>query len=289
MDWKKITIESKKIINEYLKNKFLICDYNFTNLLLWSQGDNIEFFENGELLFLRGNYLGKNTYFMPVSKTNDISNVKFGINKILSLGEEIHLIPEEWKNILSDFYIFIEKEDNFDYMYNIASLVTLEGRKYNKKKNKLNFFKKNYDFKYHKITKENISLVNNFQNFWCLKKECEKNRDLFNENLGIKYLIDNYSELDIKGGFIEVDGKVIAYSFGEIINEDIVVIHIEKADENYKGSYQAINAIFLEKEWQGYTFVNREDDAGILGIRIAKSSYLPEKMLKKYSLISVKI
>ena len=168
-------------------------------------------------------------------------------------------------------------------------MVTLEGRKYNKKKNKLNFFKKNYDFKYHKITKENISLVNNFQNFWCLKKECEKNRDLFNENLGIKYLIDNYSELDIKGGFIEVDGKVIAYSFGEIINEDIVVIHIEKADENYKGSYQAINAIFLEKEWQGYTFVNREDDAGILGIRIAKSSYLPEKMLKKYSLISVKI
>ena len=289
MDWKKITIESKNIINEYLKNKFLICDYNFTNLLLWSEGDNIEFFENGELLFLRGNYLGKNTYFMPVSKTNDISNVKFGINKILSLGEEIHLIPEEWKNILSDFYIFTEKEDNFDYMYNIASLVTLEGRKYNKKKNKLNFFKKNYDFKYHKITKENISRVNNFQNFWCLKKECEKNRDLFNENLGIKYLIDNYSELDIKGGFIEVDGKVVAYSFGEVINEDIVVIHIEKADENYKGSYQAINAIFLEKEWQGYTFVNREDDAGILGIRIAKSSYLPEKMLKKYSLISVKI
>jgi hypothetical protein len=289
MVWKKITIESKKIINEYLKNKFLICDYNFTNLLLWSEGDNIEFFENGELLFLRGNYLGKNTYFMPVSKTNDISNVKFGINKILSLGEEIHLIPEEWKNILSDFYIFTEKEDNFDYMYNIASLITLEGRKYNKKKNKLNFFKKNYDFKYHKITKENISRVNNFQNFWCLKKECEKNRDLFNENLGIKYLIDNYSELDIKGGFIEVDGKVIAYSFGEVINEDIVVIHIEKADENYKGSYQAINAIFLEKEWQGYTFVNREDDAGILGIRIAKSSYLPEKMLKKYSLISVKI
>ena len=289
MDWKKITIESKEIINQYLKNKFLICDYNFTNLLLWSQGDNIEFFENGELLFLRGNYLGKTTYFMPVSKTNDISNVKFGINKILSLGEEIHLIPEEWKDILSDFYIFTEKEDNFDYMYNIASLVTLEGRKYNKKKNKLNFFKKNYDFKYHKITKENISRVNNFQNFWCLKKECEKNRDLFNENLGIKYLIDNYSELDIKGGFIEIDGKVVAYSFGEVINEDIVVIHIEKADENYKGSYQAINAIFLEKEWQGYTFVNREDDAGILGIRVAKSSYLPEKMLKKYSLISVKI
>ena len=41
--WQKLTIESKNSIEEYTKNRFEICDLNFSNLLLWSIGENTEY------------------------------------------------------------------------------------------------------------------------------------------------------------------------------------------------------------------------------------------------------
>jgi hypothetical protein len=40
--WQKLTIESKNSIEEYTKNRFEICDLSFSNLLLWSIGENTE-------------------------------------------------------------------------------------------------------------------------------------------------------------------------------------------------------------------------------------------------------
>ena len=41
--WQKLTIESKSSIEEYTKNRFEICDLSFSNLLLWSIGENTEY------------------------------------------------------------------------------------------------------------------------------------------------------------------------------------------------------------------------------------------------------
>jgi len=41
--WKKLTIESKDTIDEYTKNRFEICDLSFSNLFLWSFGENTEY------------------------------------------------------------------------------------------------------------------------------------------------------------------------------------------------------------------------------------------------------
>ena len=43
MDWKKLTIEDKELIDNFTKGKFRTCDYNFTNLFLWSQGENLHY------------------------------------------------------------------------------------------------------------------------------------------------------------------------------------------------------------------------------------------------------
>ena len=78
-----------------------------------------------------------------------------------------------------------------------------------------------------------------------------------------------------------VDGNVVAATVGENQN-GTVLIHIEKADTSYEGSYAAINQMFIEREWEGYTYVNREEDMGIEGIRKAKLSYYPDLMVKKF-------
>jgi hypothetical protein len=96
-------------------------------------------------------------------------------------------------------------------------------------------------------------------------------------------LTDNYRVLGLSGGVVLVEGRVAAFSFGEKLNDTTFVVHFEKADPAYTGSYQIINQLFVQNEVSGrYLFVNREQDLGIEGIRKAKLSYVPVRLLKKY-------
>ena len=80
-----------------------------------------------------------------------------------------------------------------------------------------------------------------------------------------------------------LDGKVIAFTFGEKLNSDTAVIHVEKADSNFRGIYAAINQNFVANEWSDMIYINREEDMGIDGLRKAKESYRPVKMVEKFT------
>ena len=48
---------------------------------------------------------------------------------------------------------------------------------------------------------------------------------------------------------VYIDNKLEAFTIGEKINENIALIHIEKANQNIKGLYQYINQQFLLNEF----------------------------------------
>ena len=80
-----------------------------------------------------------------------------------------------------------------------------------------------------------------------------------------------------------MDEKVIAFTMGRPLNSDTFVVHFEKAFSDIRGAYQMINQQFVLNCCQGYSFINREDDTGMEGLRKAKLSYLPEILLTKYN------
>ena len=65
----------------------------------------------------------------------------------------------------------------------------------------------------------------------------------------------------------------------------MAVIHIEKANPDLRGVYAAVNKLFLENEFPNVEYVNREDDLGIDGLRQAKLSYKPIKLIEKYTVL----
>ena len=79
-----------------------------------------------------------------------------------------------------------------------------------------------------------------------------------------------------------VDGFMVAYTVAEALTPDMLLIHFEKGDTEYKGIYQAINQKFLADAAAAYTFVNREQDLNDEGLRKAKLSYHPEDFLRKF-------
>ena len=108
---------------------------------------------------------------------------------------------------------------------------------------------------------------------------------LHNEYFAIKEFLTNYDKFNAIGGVICIEDDIVAYTFGEKLNKDTFVIHFEKGNPKFNVVYQTINKLFVENDIdQKYNYINREQDLGITGIRKAKQSYYPVKMIKKYNI-----
>ena len=116
---------------------------------------------------------------------------------------------------------------------------------------------------------------------WCVMRQCEEDEGLEQEQEAIYEALDNFSTLGFKGALICIDDKCAGYTFGEMLNSDTLVIHVEKAHMEYDGGYQAIGNLFLNKVYEDVQFVNREQDLGVEGLRRVKESYKPIRIVKK--------
>ena len=102
------------------------------------------------------------------------------------------------------------------------------------------------------------------------------------ELFAVEQALAQFDALNLSGGIIRIDGKIKSFTVGEALCEDTAVIHIEKADPTIPGLYQMINREYLSNAWPQMSFVNREEDMGLAGLRAAKQSYRPVRMVEKY-------
>ena len=121
------------------------------------------------------------------------------------------------------------------------------------------------------------------QDDWCTWRDCESSDILTAENQSISRIFKSWDQLiGTLGGAILVDDAMVAYTVGENLTDQTVVIHFEKGNTQYKGIYQAINQMFLIHSARHFLHVNREQDLDDPGLRKAKQSYHPVEFLQKY-------
>ena len=56
----------------------------------------------------------------------------------------------------------------------------------------------------------------------------------------------------------------------------------DMSNADIRGIYPLINQEFCIHAWEGATYINREEDMGVEGLRKAKESYRPCHMVEKY-------
>lgn len=266
-----------------------ISEFTFTNLFIWRHAYQIKisrlqhflclYAENGETPF----------FFPPIGEGDMVACYRILLRWMKERGRTAKLarVPEEiisrfdWKS--EGFRVEFDR-DQSDYVYLSEDLIHLQGRRYHRKRNHIKKFREKYDSQYLPLTPELISECLGLQTAWCDLKHCEADLGLTKEFIAIKEALTHFETLGVKGGTILINGKVEAFTLGEPLNQDTVVIHIEKANPDFDGIYPALQQAFLEHHWSGYTYVNREQDLGEEGLRKAKESYFPHQMVNKYTL-----
>ena len=283
---KEIQIEDRKLFLNYI-GKSENSTLSFTTLFTWAFNGRIKYdiVDNCMVVIFSGKNGVSCTF--PYGSGDKISALKKSYDFMKKHGKpSFVLMTEEESKIVMDtfsgeFEVYSD-ENNADYVYLTEDLINLKGNKYQQKRNHLNAFLKNYDYEYVRLTIDDIDEIKELFNKWY---SGQTNHDLGSSEIATMRFLDNMDKLCVTAGGIRVDGKLVAFSAGEAITDDMAHIPMEFADINYRGAFNVINRDFCANEWKNYKFINREEDMGLAGMRYAKQAYNPIKMTEKYRTI----
>ena len=292
-NFKKLDISDYESVQKCLNGQYNNSEASFSTMYMWQHYAQVKYLlEDSVLYSLCKNKDGNFSSFMPYGKNrNSIETVDKLFNMLSSLGKqvEINLCTKDFVDFISESTKYnieiIERRDSFDYVYKTEELINLPGRRYHSKKNHINSFGKKYQYRY---CTYDASMRERCMEFCdrVLSEHYMSDRVSYETELySIKKTFDHLETMNLKCGLLILDDNIIALSVGEKLNNDYALIHIEKADYNYREAYSVINNLFLKNEFSDTKFVNREEDMGIEGLRKAKLSYRPCEMIEKYKII----
>lgn len=260
-----------------------ISEFTFTNLYSWREAYQLTAAMFGGMVILRSDKETLPRFFNPIGR----GNKKDAIKRILEQSDGHFIrIPEETATLFNndDTMIVEEDRDNSDYVYTTGDLIALQGVKFDGKRNLIKKFKSMHQYEYMTLGQSTVTQILEFETAWCSVKDCDAVEGLSNERSAIHEMAANFSDFNLIGGAILVQDKTVAVSIGQHLNPRTLVMHVLKAQPTMTGLYQVILNEFLSHEAKEFEYVNMEQDLGIEGLRKAKLSYHPVRMIKKYTL-----
>ncbi|MBR0277167.1 MAG: DUF2156 domain-containing protein [Clostridia bacterium] len=288
IDFRPIELEDAKVIKKYLEMEYSTgCEMAFGTLFIWRKPYNYKYAIIEDcLVIMSKNEDNPAGLRFPVGKGNKLIAAKKACDYMESIGEK-----PQFYGVTKNAVEFIKENSSeyeiqdmsafSDYVYESEKLINLSGKKLHSKKNHLNQFKNTYNYEYCEIKSKDRDDIMSAYDGWgdFSDKYLEAERSAISE------ITENIEALGLKGAMLKVDGDITAFTFGERLNCDTAVIHIEKANAEIRGAYAAINQMFVANQWKEYKYINREDDCGIEGLKRAKLSYRPVFMVEKFKVI----
>jgi len=211
------------------------------------------------------------------------------LDSVISLSRELRLDLDlsmvgkgtlPWVREARPELTFAPHRDYFEYVYLSSVLSDLPGKRYLNVRNYLNKFRRENEHSVERMDAGNMGEVKEFLIRWCIKKGCKEEAFLLHEREANHFALQHMEELGMEGMLVRVRGRVEAFSIFEKMTEDMAVIHYEKADQDLTGLYQAINNAAASHLRGRFTFINRESDMGMEGLRNVKERYGPDHMLE---------
>jgi uncharacterized protein len=170
--------------------------------------------------------------------------------------------------------------DNWDYVYRVEDLRTLKGKDYHGKRNFARRFGELYHPEVRPLTGALASECIHIQEQWLEgQRHNESARD---ESTALIKALHHFDDLGLRGIGVFTEGSLVAFAIGEPLNPTTFVEHFEKALSEYTGAYQYLLQALALSIPENLPFLNREQDLGVEGLRRAKESWHPARLVEKY-------
>ena len=266
------------------------CEYSFVNKYLWGRQEIA--FIHGCVAFF-SHFFDKSVYAYPIGSGNKKAVIEDVLQDAKDRGLPIRItgITEEDKleleTLFPDTFSFRIAREDWDYVYHIDSLADLRGKRMQKKRNHFNRFQAAHpDYSVLPLDCRTIGLAGHMINDWYqARMKADPEGDYMLENLALAKAFRNFDAMGLDGIVLMENDRILAVTMGSRISENTFDIHFEKAREEVDGAYNAVNtefARYLRLKYPEISYLNREDDMGLEGLRKAKLSYQPDHMVEKY-------
>jgi hypothetical protein len=279
-EFKPVGLEDRAVFQEhFLRRPPEVCEANFTTIFVWRDYERSRYTTVDGSLCVFCDPPAEPAFFLPPFGGNGVEEA---VEACLSLHPRMACVSESFLRRLGRGLKHEEDAGNFDYVYRVEDLVRLAGKKFDGKRNLIRAFEKGWRSRYATLTAERLNGCRSLFREWARLKAARNCGFSAAQERAVLEMLGRFEELGLVGGGVEVDGRLEAFTVGEKLSDDTVLVHLEVVNPSFKGLAQYINREFLRREWSDMTFVNREQDMGLAGLRRAKMSYHPARLVRKY-------
>lgn len=260
-----------------------VSEYSFANLYLFRNYHDYHVVTMDDEILVKGKTYDGYTYYMPITEPDKLCR-DFMMERLKEV-DFIFPADEDWLSCFKeDDFRFEFKEGDTDYIYTVEKMTTYKGRKLHKKRNLLKQYNHLYDSEHCRMdTLERVKDAKWILNRWMEEVNMEIEETDYHACCEALKLKD---ELGLCGVVFYTEGKPSGFVLGEGLSDQTFVLHFAKGLREYKGLYQHMYNSFAMSLPEKYDFINFEQDLGKVALRVAKSSYVPDILKKKYRIMA---
>ena len=253
-----------------------LSEYTFANLYLFRSHHDYEIVFDNEI-FIRGTSYDGHRYLMP---TLDLRKLDSGyIKQLLRDVEFLYPVPEAWlEPFAADGFEMSFMEGDADYLFTVEKMSTFKGRNLHKKRNLLKQFLEGYTHDARPLTNDLLGEARFVLEDWRSTTDMKDEESDYGPCLEA---LDRYDELVLCGGIYYANNEPAGFVLGEELNSTTFVLHFAKARIKFKGIYQYMFNSFAGILPPAYIYLNLEQDLDKENLRVFKSSYAPDMLLRK--------
>lgn len=268
MDFREITLGDKQAFGRYGN----ICsDYLFSYIYMYKELYKLKMAEENGTIIIRSE-MENGSFYLPLGDTRQgiISVIEYCKGK--NISPVFSKIPQDYLGIFDELG-FLAEEDraSFDYIYRNEDFIEYKGKNFRNQRNNLYSYLKACSPEFD----ERIELYVDKCKAFTLKYHNSP------EILKPTYkMLDSIKEFNLKGGVVLDNDEVAAFCLYEKVSGDMLQSHVELTNNSHRGVHEYLVNELAKRIDE--TYINKEDDMGIPGLRKFKEKYNPCSMLKKY-------